>query len=77
MQTKLALLFVLHVLALGVLFARRGVALKAWNLLLLLTYLFVFYAAWGVAMQAVPGIYVPEASGDGAGSAQPAAGAAP
>lgn len=75
MQTKLAFLFVLHVMFLGVLMARRGAALRARNFFWLLSYLFAFYVLWGVAMQTAPGIYVPDMGGggvaDGAAAASP------
>lgn len=73
MQTKLAFLFVLHVIALGIFLARRGISLRARNLFFVMSYLFLFYVAWGTAMQAVPAIYVPLPSGGSGEGASPAA----
>ncbi len=64
MQTKLAFLFVLHVIGLGLFLARRGAQLSGRNIIFLVGYLFVFYAAWGTAMNSMPSIFVPTEPGD-------------
>lgn len=59
MQTKLAFIFVLHVVFLGLMMARRNVRLRPRNIVWVFGYLFAFYVAWGVTMNAVPSLYVP------------------
>ncbi len=63
MQTKLAFLFVLHVIAIGFWLGRQGARLRPRNFILTFVYLFGFYAAWGLAMNSMPSLYVPEAGG--------------
>lgn len=63
MQTKLAFLFVLHVIALGFFLARGEARMRPRNLAFVFAYLFAFYALWGTAMNAIPGLYVPTATG--------------
>ncbi len=59
MLTKLALAFVLHVIALGILFARKPAYadLRQWKKPAV--YAFVFYVFWGVLLSLRPGWTVP------------------
>lgn len=60
MLTRLALMFVLHVLALGILFGRRLDVLRLPRLGKVFAYLLVFYVAWGLLFAAFPGLIAPE-----------------
>jgi|APGre2960657505_1045072.scaffolds.fasta_scaffold844431_1 hypothetical protein len=63
MQTKLAFLFVLHVLAIGLCLGRTGARLHLRNFIFVFAYFFGTYAAWGMAMNSMPSLYVPETLG--------------
>ena len=60
MLTRLALMFVLHVMALGVFFGRRMDFLKLGRLGWIFAYLLLFYVGWGLIFALIPEVIVPE-----------------
>ncbi len=60
MQTKLAFIFVLHVVIVGFLLAGRGVSFRPRTLWGVLLYLFMFYVIWGRIFQANEALITPE-----------------
>ncbi len=60
MLTKLALLFVIHVLGLGVLFARYLDPLKLSKLRWVFLYLVLFYLSFGFLFSTFPNLIQPE-----------------
>jgi|GEM_PF-6241995 len=60
MLTQLALLFVLHVMALGVIIGRRMNVLKLQGMAWVYVYLVLFYIGWGILFALLPQLIVPE-----------------
>ncbi|HYX33129.1 MAG TPA: hypothetical protein VE954_08425 [Oligoflexus sp.] len=60
MLTRLALMFVLHVLVLGVVFGRRMEFLHLSKLGWIFSYLILFYMGWGLVFSLFPQAIMPE-----------------
>jgi hypothetical protein len=60
MLTRLALMFVLHVMAMGVIFGRRMDFVRPGRMIWIFVYLLLFYVGWGVLFALLPGAIVPE-----------------
>jgi len=61
MLTRLALLFVVHVMVLGVIFGRRMDFVRMSRFGWVFAYLVVFYLGWGFVFAMLPDLIVPEA----------------
>ncbi len=60
MLTQLALLFVLHVMALGVIVGRRLNVLNLHGMAWVFVYLVLFYIGWGILFALLPHWIVPD-----------------
>lgn len=60
MLTRFALMFVLHVLVLGVVWGRRFEFIRMTRLGWVFVYLLVFYVGWGLVFASFPNLIVPE-----------------
>jgi hypothetical protein len=60
MLTRLALMFVVHVMVLGVIFGRRMDFVRMSRLGWVFAYLVVFYISWGLVFSMLPDAIVPE-----------------
>jgi len=60
MLTRLALMFVVHVMVLGVFFGRRMDFMRMSRLAWVFVYLVFFYISWGLIFNLVPLAIVPE-----------------
>lgn len=63
MLTRFALMFVLHVLALGIFFGRRMDFVRMSRLGWVFVYLLLFYVGWGLIFALFPHFIVPELVG--------------
>lgn len=60
MLTRLALMFVVHVMVLGVIFGRRLDFLRMSRLGWVFAYLVIFYISWGFVFSLLPEAIIPE-----------------
>lgn len=60
MLTRLALMFIIHVMVLGVVFGRRLDFVRMSRLGGVFVYLLLFYIGWGVIFAMFPQVIVPE-----------------
>lgn len=60
MLTRLALMFVVHVMVLGVIFGRRMDFVRMSRLGWVFAYLVIFYISWGLIFAMLPDVIIPD-----------------